>query len=101
MMTKAIQSVLADKFQAGKLTIVEKLESNGKTKDLVKLLEDKKLLPSLVITNSPDSLVLRAAKNIKNAKAFPVDGFSVYEAVKYENLLMEKEAFEKLLGKMV
>jgi large subunit ribosomal protein L4 len=33
-MLVAISSILADKFQAGKLHIVEKIESNGKTKDM-------------------------------------------------------------------
>src|SRR5690606_2381728 len=32
MALKAVQSVLADKLQAGKLTVVEKIESDGKTK---------------------------------------------------------------------
>ncbi len=35
---KAIQSVLADKLQAGKLTVVDKLESNGKTKAMYNML---------------------------------------------------------------
>ena len=30
----AIQSVLADKYQAGKLTVVEQIESTGKSKEL-------------------------------------------------------------------
>ena len=32
----AINAVIADKFQAGKLTVLDKIESNGKTKDLHK-----------------------------------------------------------------
>ena len=43
MASKAIQSVLADKLQAGQLVVVEKLESTGKTKDLHQILQKKRV----------------------------------------------------------
>lgn len=101
MMNNAVQSVLADKLQAGKLTVVESLESNGKTQDMFKQLNDRNLLPALVVATNKDSLAIRAAKNIRNAKSMAVEGFSVYEAVKFENLVIEKEALEKLLSRLV
>jgi large subunit ribosomal protein L4 len=97
----AVQSVIADKLQAGKLHVVETLESNGKTKEMFKMLNDKGLLPALVVTESKDSKALLATKNIRNAKAMAVEGFSVYEAVKFENLVIEKAALEKLLSRLV
>lgn len=97
---KAIQSVLADKLQNGKLTVVEKFESKGKTKEMFSMLNGKGLLPALVITEMADSLAILATRNIERANALPVEGFSVYEAVKYENLVIEKNALEKLLGRL-
>ena len=101
MMLGAIQSVIADKLQAGKLTVVEKVESTGKTKEMHSLLDGKGLLPGLLVTKDKDSLALRAAKNLQWGKAIPVEGFSVYEALKFENLIIEKEALEVLLNKLV
>lgn len=101
MMNKAIQAILADKLQAGKLTVVEKLDSTGKTKELHALLNGKGLLPALVVTESKESLALRAVKNLQYGKGMAVEGFSVYEAVKFENLVIEKEALEKLLNRLV
>ena len=101
MMLVAISSVLADKHQAGKLHIVEKLESNGKTKDMFKALDSRKLLPALVITEEVNENVSRAVSNLEKAKYAPVDGFSVYEAIKFENLIIEKAAFEKLISRLV
>mgnify|MGYP001210903284 CR=1 FL=1 len=101
MMKKAIQSVIADKLQAGKLVVVDTLESTGKTKDMFKALSERNLLPGLVVTASKDSKAILAARNIRNAKAMAVEGFSVYEAVKFENLIIEKEAIEKLLERLV
>jgi large subunit ribosomal protein L4 len=96
----AIQAVLADKLQAGKLIVVDELTSTGKTKDMFKLLNDKNLLPALVVTMSKDSKALLAARNIQTAKAMSVEGFSVYEAVKFENLVIEKAALEALLARL-
>lgn len=101
IMLKAVQSVLADKLQAGKLTVVESLESTGKTKEMFKNLSERNLLPGLVVTADRNSKALLAARNIRNAKALAVEGFSVYEAVKYENLIIEKEALDKLLSRLV
>lgn len=100
MMLNAIKSVIADKYQAGKLTVVDTLESNGKTKEMYASLSSKNLLPALVVTANADSKALLAARNIANAKSCFVGGFSVYEAVKYENLIIEKQALESLLAKL-
>jgi large subunit ribosomal protein L4 len=97
----AITSVLADKFQAGKLHIVEKIEATGKTKDMFKTLNSRKLLPALVITAELNEKVLNSVSNLERAKYAPVDGFSVYEAIKFENLIIEKAAFEKLISRLV
>jgi large subunit ribosomal protein L4 len=97
---KAIQSIVADKLQAGKLTVVEKIESTGKTKDMFALLDGKGLLPALVVTASNESPALKATRNIRNAKALSVEGFSVYEAVRFENLVIEREALETLLKRL-
>jgi large subunit ribosomal protein L4 len=101
MMLVAISSVLADKFQAGKLHIVDKIEATGKTKDMFKSLDSRKLLPALVITSELNETVSRSVSNLERAKYAPVDGFSVYEAVKFENLIIEKGAFEKLISRLV
>ncbi len=101
MALKAIQSVVADKLQAGKLTVVQKIESTGKTKDMFALLNGKGLLPALLVTADRDSLAIRAAKNLQHGKAIAVEGFSVYEALRFENLVIEQEALETLLKKLV
>ena len=101
VMLIAIASVLADKFQAGKLHIVEKFETTGKTKDMFKALDSRKLLPALVITADVNEVVGRSVRNLERAKYAPVDGFSVYEAIKFENLIIEKGAFEKLISRLV
>jgi large subunit ribosomal protein L4 len=101
MVLRALQSVVADKLQAGKLTVVEELKSNGKTKEMFNMLDSRGLLPALVVTKDGQSPALRAVRNLRNAKGMGVEGFSVYESVKFENLVIEKAALETLLSRMV
>jgi len=98
---KAISSVLADKLQAGKLHVIEKFDASGKTKDMFKVLHSRNLLPALVVTADLNETVSRSVRNLERAKYAPVDGFSVYEAIKFENLIIEKSAFEKLTSRLV
>lgn len=100
MANNAIRSVLADKYQAGKLTVLEQLQSSGKTKELHRELSDRGLLPALLVTAEKGHMALRAARNLRRARGIPVEGFSVYEVVKYENLIIERAALETLLGRL-
>jgi large subunit ribosomal protein L4 len=100
MVNRAIQSVLADKNLESSLFIVDKFESNGKTKDINQRLVSKNMLPALVISESSDNKILLAARNIQYAGSAPVSGFSVYESLKFKNLVIEKAAFEKLIERI-
>lgn len=99
-MKTAIHAILADKFNAGKLIVVDNFKSSGKTKEAFKVLEGRGLLPALVVCNSKDSSMIKAVRNIRSAKALAVEGFSVLEAIRYENLLIEQDAFEALAKKI-
>ena len=101
VMLGAITSVIVDKHQAGKLHILESIGSTGKTKDMFNDLNSRNLLPALVVTADNNETVYKSVRNLKRAKYLPADGFSVYEAVKYENLIIEKAAIEKLLNRLV
>jgi large subunit ribosomal protein L4 len=100
LMLTAIQSILADKYNAGKLIVVDEFSLTGKTKELASILNSKSLNSSLVVTNDKNSLALRAVKNIKTASGMAVEGFSVYEALKYENLIIEKQALAQLVSRI-
>ena len=97
VMTLALKSIIADKFCAGKLIVTDTLSLTGKTKEFHALLEQKNLLNCLVVPLDGSSLAIRAVRNIATAKGLPVDSLSVYEAIKYENLIIEKQALEKLV----
>lgn len=101
LMLKALSSIITDKKSAGALYVVDKFNSDGKTKNFYKKLAAANLLSALIITNSKDDKALIAARNIETVTALPVEGFSVYSAVKHSNLIIEKAALETLLARLV
>jgi large subunit ribosomal protein L4 len=100
VMKKAIQSIIADKLQAGKLLVVDKIETNGKTKELNKLFIAKNIKSLTMVTDSADSLALRAGRNLTYCTAMPVESFNVYSALRRENIIIEKSALDKLLARI-
>jgi large subunit ribosomal protein L4 len=99
-MLAAIRTTLFDKANNGKLLIVEKYELSGKTKELNTLLNERGLKNGYIITETPSDSVLRAARNIPTMKSSPLKGFSVYEAMKYENLIITEKAIVNLMERL-
>jgi len=97
---RAIQSVVADKLNAGKLIVIDTLKSDGKTKSMNEFLKSHNISSALIVTESSESLALRAARNIATVKALPHTAFSVYEAVKYTNLVIESAALSSIVSKL-
>jgi len=100
MMKLAIQSVIADKLVAGKLTVVKELPQSGKTKEMFEFLNGNNILPALIVTADKNSPAVRAGRNLQWGKSQAVEGFSVYEAVKYENLVIEEAALAALFERI-
>jgi len=100
LMLTAIQSILADKFQSGKLLVIDSFKSDGKTKRIYQMLKERNLLNVLIVATPENKTLQRSVRNIPNAYCVPSDGFSVYLALKYENLIMEKEAFNYLVKRV-
>jgi large subunit ribosomal protein L4 len=100
MMLTAIETILIDKIQSGNLLVTEGFELTGKTKEVASLLNEKNCTNSYIISKNDDN-VLRAARNLPSVKTAAVKGFSVYEAVKFEKLIITQEALETLTKRLV
>jgi large subunit ribosomal protein L4 len=101
MMLTAIETILIDKAQSGNLLVVDGFELTGKTKEISRLLSEKNCNNAYIVSGSIDDIVVRAARNLPGAKTAAVKGFSVYETVKYEKLIITKDAMESLIERLV
>lgn len=100
MMLTAIETILIDKIQSGNLLVTEGFELTGKTKEVAALLNEKGCNNSYVVSIN-DDIVLRAGRNLPGVKTSAVKGFSVYEAVKFEKLVITEDALNTLTKRLV
>lgn len=95
--TLAIKSVLTSKLAEGKLIIVDKFELKEiKTKEMVKVLNNLKVEKALLVLNKKDLNIQASTRNIEKVKASTVNTINIYDLLKFENIVLEKDAIKTL-----
>lgn len=85
----------------GKLFIVDEIKTQGKTKDLAKSLTSFGQAKSVLVDiTSKESMVPRAARNLKAYKYLGVEGVNVFDLLKYDCAIMTKESVEHLVKRL-
>ncbi len=94
----ALASALAQKQRDGQLKVIDSLEMAApKTKELRSLLETLGVARSvLVITEDRNDTVELSARNLPYVVVLPVAGLNVYDILRYENLLVTKDALARI-----
>lgn len=93
---KALKGVLTDKYLSNALVVVSDFNSNGKTKDADSLIKSNKWSSALLVCATAEDKMIKACRNLKNAKAVPVSGLSVYDMIKYNYLVVDEDSFKSL-----
>ena len=88
----AIKSVLTSKVNDNKFIVVDEF----KTKKMVEVLNNLKVNKALVVLAEKDEKVLRSAKNIPTVATTLSNSLSVYEMLKYDSLVITKDAVAKI-----
>lgn len=102
MKKSALFSALSSKMNAKNIVGLTGLEkATGKTKEIVKLMlsvpqfsDKNKQISGLIVIGSKTDNVVRAVRNISGLSILPVNLINAYEVLKYEILLITKEAVE-------
>ncbi len=90
-----LRSVLSAKAASGKLIIVDKLDSDGKTASLKSKLTGLGASNALVIGGETlENDFVRAAGNIPLIDVLPSQGLNVYDVVRRDVLIMTKDAVD-------
>ena len=93
----ALQSALSTKVTEGKIIVVDELSlPEVKTKEMVKVLGNLKCEKALVVMNGSNKNVMLSTRNIPNIKTASVNTINVYDLLKYNTLVVTKEAVEKI-----
>ncbi|MBQ2967763.1 MAG: 50S ribosomal protein L4 [Clostridia bacterium] len=93
----ALKSVLSSKVAEGQIKVVDTLAlSEIKTKSVVAMLNAFEAKKAIIVTADADNTMVKSARNIQNVATSFVGALNVYELLKYENLIIAKDAVEKL-----
>lgn len=89
----AMKSALSSKVAENKLVVVDKLDlQEAKTSVFAKILAKLSAPKALVVTKDKNNNVVLSANNIPTVKTTVANSLSVYDILKYEKLVLTKEA---------
>ena len=93
----AMKSALSSKVSDGDIIVYDALDiSAPKTKEMVKVLNAMNVKKALVVLPEQDEIVERATANIPGVKTTLVGTLNVYEILKYDTLILTKDAVAKI-----
>lgn len=93
----ALKSALTNCVKDNNLVVIDELKLNEiKTKSFKKVLDNLKLSKSLVVLEGLDNNVILSARNIEDVKTSTVNELNVYDILKYEKVLVTKNAVKNI-----
>ena len=93
----ALKSVLSSKVAENEIIVLDALNfDQPKTKEMVKVLENIKCGNALIVMDGSNENVMLSARNIPEVKTASVSTINVYDLLKYNTLVVTKEAVEKI-----
>lgn len=89
----ALKSALSAKVADEKIVVLDELKfSDIKTKSMVEVLGNLNVEKALVVINENDKNVILSARNIPNVKTALTNTINVYDILKYDTLIVTKDA---------
>ena len=89
----AIKSALTSKVQDSKLIVVDEFKLDEiKTSKFAQILDNLKAPKALVVTKDKDEKVVLSTRNIPTVKTTMTNSINVYDILKYDSLVITKDA---------
>jgi large subunit ribosomal protein L4 len=67
-----------------------------KTKSMIEMLKALEANKALIITAESNEVVYKSARNIQGISVIPANNINVYDLLKYEKLIITKDAVSKI-----
>jgi large subunit ribosomal protein L4 len=94
---RALLTVILDRMKAGNLKVIEKFPMFEKTKDVKSFLDIASIKNSLIVPSENVEKVLRCSRNLPTVMAVSCEYLNSYDVLKYEHMVVEKSAMDKIL----
>ena len=89
----ALKSALSSRVAEDKIIVLDSIKFEEiKTKNMVAVLDNLKVNKALVVLNDNDKNVVLSARNIPNVKTASTNTINVYDILKYDKLIVTKDA---------
>lgn len=93
----ALKSALTSKVQAGEMIVMEDLAFEAiKTKQVAEMLKTLGYNKTLIVTAESNEVVYKSARNIAGVSVIPANNINVYDLLKFEKVIMTKDAVSKI-----
>ncbi|MBR6019433.1 MAG: 50S ribosomal protein L4 [Lachnospiraceae bacterium] len=93
----AIKSALSSRVAEDKIFVLEDLAFDGiKTKQIKAVLDGLKVDKALIVTADKDENVILSARNLADVRTVTSNAINVYDILKYNNLVITKDAVAKI-----
>jgi large subunit ribosomal protein L4 len=93
----AMKSALTSKVQDNQMIVLDSLNFEApKTKNMVEMLKALEANKALIITAESNEVVYKSARNIQGISVIPANNINVYDLLKYEKLIITKDAVSKI-----
>lgn len=93
----AMKSALTSKVQDGQMIVIDTLAFEmPKTKKMVEVLKAFDAKKTLIVTGESNEVLYKSARNIAEVQIMPVNNINVYDLLKFEKLIITKDAVSKI-----
>lgn len=93
----AMKSALTSKVNDGQMVVLETLSFEApKTKQMIEMLNAFNAKKTLIVTAESNEAVYKSARNIQGISVIPVNNINVYDLLKFEKLIITKDAVSKI-----
>ena len=93
----AMKSALTSKVKENQMIVLESLDFEApKTKNVVEMLKALEAKKALIITAESNEAVYKSARNIQGVSVIPVNNINVYDLLKFDKVIMTKDAVSKI-----
>ncbi|GIM29894.1 50S ribosomal protein L4 [Clostridium polyendosporum] len=93
----AMKSALTTKVVDNSIVVLESLDFEApKTKEMVSVLKAFEAKKTLIVTAEANENVFKSARNIEGVTVLPVNNINVYDLLKFEKLIITKDAVTKI-----
>lgn len=100
-MKAALRCALSARAKENRIMLVDDLDLTGpRTKEFLKLAEKLGLSHALLVTDAPKEALHLGVRNLSSFKALSVSALNVHDILSYEQLVITRTAFEKIVEEL-